>query len=166
MKNIAKELKLRIKSITVFFMLALLVSGLTAIPVKSEVTWLLERIPMNWTAIRSFLQQIHHALHSCDETLLYGYDWLAFAHIIIAVLFVGVLKNPVRNIWIVEFGIIACLLILPFAFVMGQMRNIPLWWQLIDCSFGVIGLIPLLILRQQIVKLELLENKERHLFIF
>ena len=69
-----------------------------------------------------------------------GFDWLAFAHVVIAILFIGVLRDPVRNIWVVEFGMIACILILPFAFVMGHERGIPLWWQLIDCSFGVFGM--------------------------
>ncbi|MFB7648036.1 hypothetical protein ACFC0S_32660 [Streptomyces sp. NPDC056084] len=34
--------------------------------------------------------------------LLYGTDWLALAHLVIAVAFYGVLRDPVRNIWVVE----------------------------------------------------------------
>ena len=30
--------------------------------------------------------------------------------------------------------------IFPLAFIMGSIRGIPFWWQLVDCSFGVIGL--------------------------
>lgn len=71
--------------------------------------------------------------------LLYGYDWLAFAHFVLAILFIGPYRNPVRNIWVIEFGLIACILILPFAFVAGTFRGIPFGWKLIDCSFGVIG---------------------------
>ncbi|MDB6032636.1 MAG: hypothetical protein JWM16_2974, partial [Verrucomicrobiales bacterium] len=32
---------------------------------------------------------------------------------------------------------IACVAIIPYAFVFGAVRQIPIWWRLIDCSFGV-----------------------------
>ena len=51
-------------------------------------------------------------------------------------------------------GIIACLLIFPYALTAGYNRNIPLWWRLIDCSFGILGLIPLLVCRKTIIQLE------------
>jgi hypothetical protein len=83
----------------------------------------------------------------------YGTDWLAFAHIVIAIAFMGVYLKPVRNIWIVHFGMIACLLIIPLALICGHIRQIPLFWQMIDCSFGVFGIIPLYILHKYIKKL-------------
>ena len=73
--------------------------------------------------------------------LAYGYDWLAFAHILFAILFIGPLRNPVQNKWVIEFGMIACLLIIPFAIVFGQIRDIPFWWRMVDCSFGIIGML-------------------------
>lgn len=158
MKN--KNQLQRIQGITLFFMAALALSGLTAIPVKTEIVWLQHTIPTAWTSIHQFLSIIHDALFSCNETLLYGFDWLAFAHIVIAVLFIGVLRNPVKNIWVVEFGMIACMMILPFAFVMGHERGIPLWWQLIDCSFGVFGIIPLWYVRNLILQLEQQQEEE------
>jgi hypothetical protein len=75
--------------------------------------------------------------------LLYGYDWLAFAHFILAILFIGPYRYPVKNIWVIQFGLIACVLIFPLAFIAGSFRGIPFGWQLIDCSFGVVGAIPL-----------------------
>jgi len=95
----------------------------------------------------------------CIMTMLFGITfpqniWLAFAHIVIAIAFVGVLTKPVRNIWIVHFGMIACIAILPLAFICGSIRQIPFYWQLIDCSFGVFGIIPLYILHRYIKKLE------------
>ena len=51
--------------------------------------------------------------------LLYGYDWLAFAHFVLAILFIGPYRDPVKNIWIIEFGLIACILVIPFALVAG-----------------------------------------------
>ena len=156
----------KIQIITVFFMAALAVSGLTAIPVKTEIVWLQHAVPTSWTIIQQFLTTIHNALYSCDEIILYGFDWLAFAHVVIAVLFIGVLRDPVRNIWVVEFGMIACILILPFAFVMGNERGIPLWWQLIDCSFSVFGIIPLWYVRNLILQLEKQQQEEMRCLIF
>ena len=82
--------------------------------------------------------------------MAYGTDWLAFGHFVIAVAFIGPLRDPVKNIWVVEFGMIACVLVVPFALVMGGIRAIPIGWRLIDCSFGVLGIIPLWFCRCQI----------------
>jgi hypothetical protein len=93
--------------------------------------------------------------------MFYGTDWLAFAHIVIAIAFVGPLRDPVRNIWVVEFGLIACALVIPAALIFGPLRGIPFFWQLIDCSFGVGGFIPLWVTRQQIVRLQTLEKSSQ-----
>ena len=53
------------------------------------------------------------------------------------------LRDPVRNIWLFRSGMIACVLVVPYAFVCGGLRGIPIYWRLIDCSFGVFGFIPL-----------------------
>lgn len=39
--------------------------------------------------------------------IAYGTDWLAFAHLVLAVLFIGIIKDPV-NVWVLQFGLIAC----------------------------------------------------------
>jgi hypothetical protein len=68
-----------------------------------------------------------------DPFIACGTDWLAFAHLVIAIAFWGPVRDPVRNIWVVQFGMTACL-----AVVAGPVRGIPWWWwQLIDISFGV-----------------------------
>lgn len=82
-----------------------------------------------------------------------------FAHFVIAIAFIGPYKNPVKNIWVIEFGMIACVLILPYAFAFCALRGIPYWWTLIDCSFGVFGIIPLWICRQKILEMEKLLKK-------
>jgi hypothetical protein len=79
--------------------------------------------------------------------LAYGTDWLAFAHLMIAIAFIGPLKDPIKNIWVVEFGMIACASVIPLALICGFIRGIPFAWQLLDCSFGVFGFIPLAIIR-------------------
>jgi hypothetical protein len=48
---------------------------------------------------------------------------------------------------------IACFLVVPFALLMGEVRGIPVGWRLIDCSFGVLGIIPLWLCRREIEKL-------------
>ena len=86
--------------------------------------------------------------------VFYGTDWLAFAHIVIAISLIGPLRNPVRNIWVIEFAMIACVLVIPTALIFGPIRGIPVYWRIIDCSFGVFGLIPLWIVRRDIQSLD------------
>jgi Na+/melibiose symporter-like transporter len=44
--------------------------------------------------------------------------------------------------------------------VAGHFRGIPFWWRLIDCSFGIIGIVPLAICLKNIKRLEV-EEKEK-----
>jgi hypothetical protein len=102
---------------------------------------------------------VHNGLTETYRTypfIPYGTDWLAFAHIAIAIAFIGPLRDPVKNIWVIEFGMIACVLIVPTALICGSIRGIPLFWRLIDCAFGIIGIIPLWICRRYI---KMLQNK-------
>ena len=82
--------------------------------------------------------------------LAYGTDWLAFAHLAIAVGFVGLWIDPVRNKWLITWGLILCAAVVPLALVAGAIRGIPLYWRLLDSSFGVIGSIPLLVCRHYV----------------
>ena len=154
MKN--KEIKI-IKRLIVFFIGALFVSGLTAIPIVPELTFLL-KIFHSESFMHYWLQKVLSAYRQVNEQypfLLYGFDWLAFAHFVLAILFIGPYNDPVKNIWVIEFGLIACVLIFPLAFIAGYFRSIPIGWQLIDCSFGVFGFIPLWICYRKIKLLEL-----------
>jgi len=114
--------------------------------------------------IGKWLNDIYLAVKNTNENypfLFYGYDWLAFAHIVLAIVFIGPYKDPVKNKWVIEFGTIACFLIIPFALFIGYFRSIPLWWRLIDCSFGIFGLVPLGVCYNKIRELETL-LKETH----
>jgi hypothetical protein len=139
-----------------FFVIALFVSGLTAIPVEKELSLLVKYFPFEGSIKGRFLEVLLAIRHTGKDYpfLFYGYDWLAFAHFVLAILFIGPLRNPVKNKWVIEFGIAACLLVIPFALIAGHFREIPLWWRLIDCSFGILGLIPLMICLKNIKKLE------------
>ena len=146
---------IHIRVLTYFYIGALILSGITAFPLHWETrllcqwfgagTFLGERFPglVHWLAyVHDGVAQ--NAVHYPFMT--YGTDWLAFAHIIIAVFFVGVAIDPVRNIWIVKTGIIACVLVPVLAFVCGPVRGIPVFWRLIDSCFGVVGVIPLFLI--------------------
>lgn len=123
----------------------LVLSGLTAFPLETEIKITRDHLSVN-NALSYWINTIYYAIKTTNlqfPYLSYGTDWLAFAHLMIAIAFMGPLKDPVRNIWVVEFGMIACLMIFPLAFIAGEVRGIPIFWRLIDCSFGVIGFIPL-----------------------
>lgn len=154
----------RIKWLTCFFIFGLVLSGATAIPLPQEVELL-----VNWfgfagqtsatapSELGRWLLMAREALYDVSakhEFLLYGTDWLAFGHFVIAVAFVGALRDPVRNRWLFDFGLIACVLVIPFALVFGAVRGIPLWWRLVDCSFGAFGFLPLWFCRRWVSGLE------------
>jgi len=69
-------------------------------------------------------------------------------------LFIGPYKNPVQNKWVIEFGIIACVLVLPYVFFAGYFRGIPIWWRIGDCSFGVFGFLLLWYCRHLLLQIE------------
>lgn len=150
----------QIKSIrkwTVFFMVMLFLSGLTAMPAETELAFISRNFPSG-TTLSHWLDKVYTGVANTNKNfpfIAYGYDWLAFAHFVLAILFIGVYRDPVRNKWIVEFGMIACLLIIPFAFIAGHFRAIPFWWRMIDCSFGIFGLVPLIICYKKIKHIEL-----------
>lgn len=136
-----------------FFMIALILSGVTAFPVQTELHWLLARPALVPSFAEKWLQDVYAGLIETNvkyPMLAYGYDWLAFAHIVIAMAFIGPLKDPVKNVWIIDWAMLACVAIIPLAFVAGTLRHIPMFHILIDCSFGVLGLIPLFICKRWI----------------
>jgi hypothetical protein len=143
----------------VVFIVGLVISGATAIPLAEE-TRLLVRIlgaDHESTGWMRWLVQSRDALQQTQAQhpfLFYGTDWLAFGHFMIALVFVGTWRDPVRNRWLFDFGLIACVLVVPFAFLFGGLRGIPFWWRLIDCSFGVFGFIPLWFCRKWAMELE------------
>lgn len=157
MNTTVKRLRTRINLLLYGFIAALVLSGITAFPLTLEVNWLCQFTSYLPNSLSHFIQQVatginHNAVHF--PFMQYGTDWLAFAHIVIAIAFLGPLKDPVRNIWVIEFGIISCILLFPLAFICGSVRGIPLLWQLVDCSFGLIGLFPLIWIHRLIRQLQ------------
>ena len=163
MKSNIQILQTRIRSMILFFIFGLVISGITAFPIETEINlfdsyflnsvWLQNYLP----SIHSFLITVSKGVHETAKNypfIFYGTDWLAFAHIVIGIAFIGPLRDPVRNIWVIEFGMIACLMVIPLAFICGPIRGIPFIWRIIDCSFGLFGIIPLWFTRKWILELE------------
>ena len=150
-----------------FFIFGLVLSGATAIPLETELNWL-----VNLTGTRAlvdspgatstpvwaeWLCRVQTALHETNVKypfIGYGGDWLAFGHFVIAIAFIGAWRDPVRNRWLFDLGLIACALVIPYALACGAFRCIPLWWRLIECSFGVFGAVPLWICRRYAYEIE------------
>ncbi|WRZ90243.1 hypothetical protein OHB54_14905 [Streptomyces sp. NBC_01007] len=153
-----------IRAWLVFFVVSLVLSGATAFPLVHELHWAEDllrslSVPERLPVLMDWIVRVRHGLDAADAQypfLLYGTDWLAFAHLVIAVAFYGPYRDPVRNIWVVEFGMIACAGIVPLALICGPIRGIPFWWTVVDLSFGILGVIPLYVLRKKIKRLEAL----------
>jgi len=136
------------------FIVGLLLSGVTAFPLETELGWFVGvlqapalRPVAEATHLLSWVEQVYAALSATNARypfLAYGTDWLAFAHLVIAVAFIGPYRDPVRNKWLITFGMIACAGVIPLALIAGAVRGIPWGWRMIDCSFGVFGVLPLL----------------------
>jgi hypothetical protein len=154
----------RIRFWVAVFMAGLVLSGATAFPLETELRGLVSFLHTNLllplaqsTRLLPWVERVSGALTATNASypfLAYGTDWLAFAHLVIAVAFIGPFVDPVRNKWVVTFGLIACAGVIPLALIAGPIRGIPHAWRLIDCSFGVMGCIPLLICRRTILALE------------
>ena len=154
----------KIRLIILFFIVALILSGVTAFPVETELRWLQNHPSLVPSFADKWLKDVYAALIETNTKypmLAYGFDWLAFAHIVIAMAFIGPIKDPVKNKWIIDWAMLACVAVFPLAFIAGPIRSIPMFHILIDCSFGVIGLIPLAICRKWIKELENEKNVNR-----
>jgi hypothetical protein len=163
-----ERLERRNRYLLVFFVIALIVSGVTAFPLKWEADILVNLIGPGtfmeslWPALTEWLAYVHEGIttvHQSYPFLFYGTDWLAFAHIVIAIAFWRPLKDPVKNIWVVEWGMICCVAVILLAMICGPIRGIPFFWRLFDCAFGVFGIIPLWIARNDIKRLAELERQ-------
>ena len=152
------ELKRRIRALLAVFIAGLVLSGLTAFPLLHELDLL--TAPLGPPHGDGFVWWIHHVRMALAATyrdwpfLGYGTDWLAFGHLVIALFFIGPLRAPVRNVWVIDAGLIACAGVIPLALICGGIRGIPFSWRLIDCSFGVLGALPLWWVRRLIGELE------------
>src|SRR5690242_2944831 len=107
-----EKLLRRIRVLSWLFILGLVFSGMTAIPLETELDLILnilgthEPSAANNSGFVTWLLKVRSALHETNlqhPFITYGFDWLAFGHIVIAIAFVGVLRDPVRNKWLFDF---------------------------------------------------------------
>jgi len=131
--------------------LGLFVSGVTVWPAIAELKL---AVSLLWGdaasvgGLHEFVLEIIAALEAVNRDypyLMYGYDWLAFAHVCLAILFAGAIRDPVRNIWVVQCGLIMCALVPVLACVCIPLRGIPYYWFFIDAAFAPGAAIPLFI---------------------
>jgi hypothetical protein len=148
----------RIRVWLAVFVVGLVVSGLTAFPLVTETRLLsgvLHAVPAP-DALVVWIDRVHAGLAATGRDypfIAYGTDWLAFAHLVIAAAFWGPWRDPVRNVWVIEWGMICCVAIIPLALIAGPIRGLPWGWLLLDMSFGVFGIVPLLVIRRLIRRL-------------
>lgn len=155
--NKQEKLHRRIRIWIKLFIIALVAIGLTALGVETQMYYLSAFFPSENTVVGGWLWKVYMAVKDTNQRypfMAYGFDWLAFAHIVIAVVFIGPLRDPVRNKWVIQFGRIACCMVIPFALLASAYRGLPFWWSAIDCSFGIIGIVPLSICLKLINRLE------------
>ena len=158
------QLRRRIRAYIIFFICAILVSGITTFPIETELAYLVEHDSLIPNPFRDWFATVYEAVRTTNAQypyLAYGVDWLGWAHCIIAIMFIGPLRDPVRNIWVIQWGIIACLLVFPLALIAGHIREVPFYWRLVDCSLGLFGLLPLTLCLKDIKRLEVLEARTR-----
>jgi hypothetical protein len=150
----ASAATLRFRITMAVFIVGLLLSGITAFPLLAEMklltSWLglAEAVsPAGHTGLDFWILTVKFGLEDMYARypwIAYGTDWLAFGHITIALFFIGPFFRPEEGRPVVYAGIAACVLVIPLALVCGAVRGIPFYWRLIDCSFGVFGVLPLL----------------------
>ncbi|MFD8481611.1 hypothetical protein [Kitasatospora sp. NPDC059673] len=144
------------------FIVCLVLSGLTAFPLQTETDLLVRALDASGLdsalpALDAWVRRVRDGLadgYGNHPFLAYGTDWLAFAHLVIAAAFWGPLRDPVRNVWVIRWAMLACGGVIPLALICGPLRGIPLFWQFVDMSFGVFGVIPLLVVHRLIRTLE------------
>ena len=148
-----QEIK-KVRRVVILFIILLALSGITAFPLIIEVDFMITHLHWFPAFFHVWIKTVYESVHRTPSIVLYGTDWLAFAHIIIALFFVGVYQDPVRNKFIISVGIIACIGVFPLAFICGPIRHIPFYHQVIDCCFGFLGLIPLFYIKHKIKLIE------------
>jgi hypothetical protein len=144
----------RFRALMLFFIVGLVISGVTAFPLLWELR-ILSNLLGEGSATSAeghgglafwiiTVRQGLETTYASYSWIAYGTDWLAFGHLVIAGFFVGPLLHPLSSRATLHTGIVACVAVIPLAMICGPLRGIPMYWRLIDCSFGVIGVIPLL----------------------
>lgn len=135
------------------FLLGLVFSGLTAFPLLTEIRVLSSLLgindPSKYADYTGLVHWIAYVQLGLERTYVvfpffgYGTDWLAFGHLASAAFFVRPFFKPLDSDWVLKTGLVICASVVPLALIAGQVRGIPLYWRLVDSSFGIFGSLPL-----------------------
>ena len=128
------------------FIVGLILSGITALPLQCELS-ILDRCFGDSGNLGHFISHVHSGIvetYSRFPFFGYGTDWLGFGHFVIAAFFVLPLVDPIKFRAVLYVGLFACAGVIVLALIAGPIRGIPFFWTLIDCSFGIFGAVPLL----------------------
>ena len=144
----------RYRAVLFFFIVCLILSGLTAFPLLHELrlmgAWLGIEDHASYVKLDGLKLWIGYVWHGLEVSYAqfpfigYGTDWLAFGHIAIALFFIGPWREPVPNAWVLRIGLVLCAAVVPLAFLCGEIRGIPMAWRVIDSCFGIFGALSLL----------------------
>jgi len=168
MINEQKTLK-KIRIYLILFLLALLFSLHTVVLVEIETELLAKYVGHDTfmeelcPSISAWIEHLNLAVsetYSSYPVFAYCMDWLSYAFVVLAIFLLGAIKDPVKNVWIVQVFMVACCLGFILPFIVGPIRDIPIFWRSIDSSFGLIGLLFLLLPYRLIRKLEALHHLE------
>ncbi len=156
----------RIRLCLALLILGLLVTGLASFPLVRETQALLDLLARSahfgaGSPLFEWILRVHLALAATAVTapfLAYRNDALALAYLLFAILFFGPYRDPVRNQWVINFGLIACAGILLLAFIAGPLRGIPVFWRFVNAAFAVACALPLLLCRHYLNLLKHLDS--------
>lgn len=133
--------------------LGLVISGVTAFPLLHELNLLAVLAtggagtdPELYHGLLHWILKVREGLevtYARYPFVAYGTDWLAFAHLTIALFFLLPWRDPARYAGVLKVGVAASLGVIPLAMICGHLREIPVGWRWIDCMFGILCLPPL-----------------------
>jgi hypothetical protein len=142
--NLESRLRRKIKTAIIIIIIGLLLNGISAVPLQKELNILLSNPDVLPGFLRNWWTYVHEGVSSTTTNypfMRYGFDWLAFAHLLIAIVFIGPLKDPLKNEWIIIWGMIVSALSILMALCGERLRAIPFWWSCIDAAIAILSFI-------------------------
>lgn len=143
-----------IRTYLVIFLLGILFSLHTVLFVEVETAFFNKHfgpgtaMEQKLPAVSSWIETLYTNVHQTYKNypvMAYCMDSLSYACVIFAIFMIGAIKDPVKNLWIIQTFLIACVLVTALPFIAGPFRGVPIFWRCLDSSFAVIGFFVLLI---------------------
>ena len=136
------QLRKKIKVAIVLTIIGLLFNGISAVPLRTELSILLSKPNALPKFLADWWTYVNQGVNETSDNynfMRYGFDWLAFAHMLIAIAFFGPLKDPIKNEWVIKWGMIASGLSVLMALGWERLRAIPMWWSFIDAGIALVA---------------------------